>query len=208
MDKHNLQKIIKDLSDKITLIAASKKQSSMKIQNAYNAGIRHFGENYLQELIEKYKEGAYKDATVHFIGHIQSKKCADICKYADVIHTVDREKIADLLNQACLDQQKTLDIFIQVNLSKENNKGGCTEEALGSLINYVQKRCPYLNLVGLMTFPPKGQGKHYYKQLKSLSEDFNLTQLSIGTSDDYLEAIEEGATHIRLGTTIFGERNV
>lgn len=206
MSKKSIANIKNTLPTNVTLIAASKKQTIDSIRNTFNSGITHFGENYVQELTEKAEQGAFKNCTVHFIGAIQSRKCSDIVKYSNIVHTVDRLKIANALNKACQQQSKAINVFIQVNLSKEPSKAGCLESELPELVSHIAQNAPNLNLVGLMTFPPKGEGRPYYKHLKQLAERFNLPNLSMGTSGDYEDAVEEGATHIRLGTTIFGER--
>ena len=194
------------LPKSVTLVAVSKRQSPKDILKLIEEGVTDFGENYVQELIEKSNLGVFSGCTVHFIGQIQSKKCADIVKYADVIHSVSRIKVVDALEKACQTQNKKVDIFIQVNLAAEEGKAGCMEKELPALIQHVNSTTPHLNVIGLMTFPPKGQGAPFYKRLNALSKQFKLPCLSMGTSDDYESAIEAGATHVRLGSVLFGGR--
>lgn len=193
-------------SQNITLIAASKTRSVAEIIQAQKTGIKHFGENYVQEALEKLD--AYKDAHVHLIGHLQTKKAKDAVKHFESVHSLDRIKLANALQKECEKQERaSLTVFIQVNQGSEESKGGVLLEDLDRLVQHVRKNCPNLVLEGLMTIPPKSDNpESYFKQLKELSIAYNIPKLSMGMSGDWQLAIKNGATHIRVGSAIFGPR--
>ncbi len=191
----------------VVCIAAAKTQSASKIQSVIKMGISHIGENYLQEALNKYQKNAYLGAKLHFIGHLQSKKCKDAVLICDSIDSVDSLKLAKKLNLEASKINKTQEIMIQVNIGKEPQKSGCTTNDLPLLIDHINTELKNLKLTGLMCIPPKTNNpRPFFEELKQLCKKHNLENCSMGMSSDYKIAIEEGATHIRLGTAIFGTR--
>lgn len=199
----------------ITILAAIKSVDIKKVQDVVKVGIKALGENYVQEAkkkIEHIKKG--KDVRWHFIGHLQKNKAKDAAALFDVIETIDSASLAKELNKRA---KEKIDVLIQVNLAKEKTKGGVNEhEALG-LAREIAK-LENLSLKGLMTIPPFFENpemvRPYYTELRRLAEKIRrenipgvaMKDLSMGMSHDFEIAIEEGATIIRVGTAIFGER--
>jgi pyridoxal phosphate enzyme (YggS family) len=187
------------------LIAVSKKQSFDKILEAKKAGITHFGESYTQELLEK--QDTFKDCTVHFIGHLQTNKCEQTVACVNVIHSIDRIKLAKSIQKACIKHKKYIQGFVQINLTKEEGKGGVFIEELKSLLHYIKENCPNIKLLGLMYIPPKSVNPEpLFKEVQKLNIQHNFKELSMGMSADYEAAIKNGATYVRIGTAIFGQR--
>ncbi len=196
----------------IELIAVTKKFPSQVMRDAYELGLRRFGENYVQEFERKRPElNGLPGAEFHFIGHLQSNKTRVAAELFDVIETVDSGKLARRLDQhlAELGATRPLAVMIEVKLSEETAKSGASPEDLGALITTIQG-CPRLALAGLMTMPPWNedpeQTRPYFRRLAKLARVHGLAKLSMGMSDDFETAIEEGATHIRVGTALFGPR--
>lgn len=205
--------------DDAFLIAVSKKQSLETIREAVDAGLRHFGENYLQEALEKQESLQLKSVQWHFIGSIQSKKVKLICENFDWVHSVDRLKVAEAVNKACEGLSKKPKILIQLNLADEDSKSGLSEKEFWSFLEDVSG---FENVVwsGLMLMPPfvnkPEENRPLFARAKDIlaeakerfsfldSEEF--VHLSMGTSQDYQVAIEEGATMVRVGTSLLGER--
>ena len=190
----------------VTLVAVTKKFSADVIREAYSAGLRHFGENYVQEFEDKHPSVAdLADAEFHLIGHLQSNKARPAAELFRVIETVDSEKLARRLNS----MGKPLEVLIEVKLSHEDAKFGADPGALSALIDGI-RACPHLTLTGLMTMPPwsddPGVTRPYFRKLAELGRAHRLAKLSMGMSHDLEAAIEEGATHIRVGTALFGPR--
>jgi len=190
----------------ITLIAVTKIFPASVILEAYALGLRDFGENYVQEFQGKSAEvSQLPGARFHLIGHLQSNKSKIASELFDVIQTVDTAKLAQRLDAG----GKTLDVFLEVKLSPEDSKSGVLPSELPSLIDAV-KQCPRLRLTGLMTMPPwcddAEPTRPYFRRLRELADEHGLTALSMGMSHDFEVAIEEGATHIRVGTALFGRR--
>ncbi len=190
----------------ITLIAVTKKFPATVTLEAFALGLRHFGENYVQEFEGKYAAlQSLAGAEFHLIGHLQSNKTRIAAELFQVIETVDSEKLARRLDQA----GKPLEVMIEVKLSEEESKAGSAPHALPSLIDAI-RQCSNLRLTGLMTMPPwsddPAQTRPYFRKLAALARTYGLTQLSMGMSHDLEAAIEEGATHIRIGTALFGPR--
>ena len=190
----------------VTLIAVTKVFPAEAIREAYEAGIRDFGENYVQEFETKWPGVAgLEKASFHLIGHLQSNKARRAAELFDVIETVDSAKLARRLNDA----GKPLDVFLEVRLSPEESKAGAPPAEVPALIDSVRE-CPNLRLVGLMTMPPWSddpeQSRPYFRQLRVLGERTGVDRFSMGMSHDFEAAIEEGATHIRVGTALFGPR--
>jgi pyridoxal phosphate enzyme (YggS family) len=192
------------LPNNVKLIAVSKTKSVADILQVYNQGLRDFGENYLQESLIKIPQ-LPADITWHFIGSIQSNKTFDIAKNFDIIHTIDREKIAKRFDNHANDLGKKLQVLIQVNIDNEESKSGASVKDLPSLVESV-KKLKNIDLIGLMCIPQKNKNTAFVKMLE-LKNQFNLPELSMGMSGDYLDAIDNGSTMVRIGTAIFGERN-
>ena len=190
----------------ITLVAVTKKFPASVIRDAYDLGLRVFGENYVQEFESK-RSGLehLPGAQFHLIGHLQSNKARAAAELFQAIETVDSEKLAARLD-AC---GKPLEVMIEVKLSEEASKAGAAPEALPELIEAIAA-CPNLRLTGLMTMPPWNQDaeitRPYFRRLAELGRKHGLPNLSMGMSHDLEAAIEEGATHIRVGTALFGAR--
>lgn len=190
----------------ITLIAVTKVFPQDVIREAYEAGLREFGENYVQEFESKWP-GVSNLAGSHFhlIGHLQSNKAARAAELFHVIQTVDSAKLARRLNEAA----RPLDIMLEVKLSAEQAKSGADPAELPGLIDAVRS-ANNLRLLGLMTMPPWSDdieaSRPYFRRLRELASQLNLPHLSMGMSHDFEVAIEEGATFIRVGTALFGKR--
>jgi pyridoxal phosphate enzyme (YggS family) len=200
--------------DDITLLAVSKTFAAGEVRAAYAAGQREFGENYVQEGLEKIAELSALPLTWHFIGPVQSNKTRSIAEHFDWVHSVAREKIALRLAQARPPQLGPLDICLQVNVSGEASKSGVAPEEVRPLAEAV-RALPRLRLRGLMAVPEPSDDielqRRRFRGLRILLEQLNaagfgLDTLSMGMSQDLEAAIMEGATIVRVGTAIFGER--
>ena len=201
-------------TDAVTLLAVSKAQTADKLRTAYLAGQRAFGENYVQEAINKQAE--LSDCTIewHFIGPIQSNKTALIAQHFDWVHSVDRLKIATRLNEARPQNAAPLNVCIQINSSDEDSKSGVDIASLAILATEINAM-PHLKLRGIMAIPAptkdlakqRAQFKIVADAFKNLQKQgFELDTLSIGMSDDFVAAIHEGATMVRIGSALFGLR--
>lgn len=192
--------------DEITLIAVSKVFPAAALIEAYEAGARHFGENYVQEFEGKYPEVKdLPEARFHLIGHLQSNKSRRAAEMFHSIDTVDSGRLARRLEE----HSQPLEVFLEVKLSEEEAKAGVAPAQLGELIESV-RACSHLTLRGLMTMPPWSDeaeaARPYFQRLRELAASHGLTGLSMGMSHDFEVAIAEGATHIRIGTALFGPR--
>jgi pyridoxal phosphate enzyme (YggS family) len=190
----------------ITLLAVTKLFPAAVIRQAYELGLREFGENYVREFEDKAPAVAdLADARFHLIGHLQSNKSKKAADLFQVIQTVDSPRLARRLNDA----GRALDVMLEVRLSEEEAKSGADPAALPELIEAV-RGCGNLRLLGLMTMPPWTEdaeaSRPYFRRLRELAERHGLRQLSMGMSHDLEAAIEEGATCVRVGTALFGER--
>ncbi len=190
----------------ITLVAVTKVFPASAILEAYELGVRDFGENYLQEFEGKYAQVRdLAGARFHLIGHLQSNKARRAAELFHAIQTVDSEKLARRLDEV----GKALDVMLEVKLSPEEAKHGVDPARLPALIEVVG-RCANLRLNGLMTMPPWSEdaelSRPYFRRLRELARQHGLAQLSMGMSHDLEVAIEEGATHVRVGTALFGKR--
>jgi pyridoxal phosphate enzyme (YggS family) len=201
--------------DKVHLLAVSKAQPAEKLRTAYLAGQKLFGENYVQEAINKQAELQDCNIEWHFIGPIQSNKTALIAQHFDWVHSVDRLKIAHRLNEARPENLSPLNVCIQINSSQEGTKSGVDIDSLGVFAKEISAM-PKLKLRGVMAIPAPAQDfakqrtqfkivADAYKNLQQ--QGFELDTLSIGMSDDYVAAIQEGATIVRIGSAIFGLRS-
>ena len=190
----------------ITLLAVTKLFPAKVIRQAYELGLREFGENYVREFEDKAPAVAdLADARFHLIGHLQSNKSKKAAELFQVIQTVDSPKLARRLNDA----GRALEVMLEVKLSEEEAKSGADPASLAELIEAV-RGCGNLRLLGLMTMPPwtddPEASRPYFRRLRELAERHGLPQLSMGMSHDLEAAIEEGATCVRVGTALFGER--
>ena len=198
---------------KPVLLAVSKGQSIQRIQEAYQLGLRLFGENYLQEALKKMDALPVKDIEWHFIGPLQSNKCKSIAERFSWVQTLDRLKIAEKLDQYC-PTDKILNICVQVNVDNESQKAGIPVNAVDDFCAALS-RYPHLRLRGLMVLPKITESVSEQRQsFANIADIFNRLQktypnvdtLSMGMSDDFEIACEQGATMIRLGTALFGKR--
>lgn len=194
----------------ITLVAVSKKFSSQHLRVAYNAGLRIFGENYVQEFADKKPELAdLTEAKFHLIGHLQSNKARVACELFDVVQTVDSAKLLKRLDSAAAETGKRLEILIEIKLSGEESKTGTDANTLPEILKAANE-CSNVTVTGLMTMPPWSEdaetARPYFRKLAAAAAEHGLNQLSMGMSNDLEVAIEEGATMVRVGTALFGAR--
>ncbi|MCP4599479.1 MAG: YggS family pyridoxal phosphate-dependent enzyme [Proteobacteria bacterium] len=200
--------------ESVTLVAVSKVHPAEAIREAYDAGQRHFGENYAQELREKAEElRDLEEIRWHFIGHLQRNKVKLVAPSVSLMETVDSSRLIEELARQSTRLDRTIDCLIQVNVGEEEQKSGCTEEETPDLLKAVEQT-KGLALKGLMTIPPwdlePDETRKYFDALRRLQEKHGgperLPHLSMGMSHDFEVAIEEGATLVRVGTAIFGPR--
>tara|TARA_B100001027_G_C16249887_1_gene323857 strand:- start:767 stop:1414 length:648 start_codon:yes stop_codon:yes gene_type:complete len=211
---NKFDKIKKEISDvsvniKTEIIAVSKTFSMSQIKPLIDHGHRHFGENKVQEAEKKWSETkkTIPDLKLHMIGSLQSNKAKKAVELFDYIHSLDSEKLAKELCKRQLEIRKDLNYFIQINLGSEEQKGGLNIDDLTSFYNYCSNDLK-LSIIGLMAIPPNDNAaEKYFKQISELNKKIGLAQLSIGMSNDYLDAIKYGASHVRIGSAIFGNRN-
>ena len=192
----------------ITLIAVSKKQSLEKIDNLIKCNQLEFGENHLQEIIDKWPLNSEnrKKVKLHFIGAIQSNKIDSIIEECDAIHSVDREKILKKIAHKLHQSKKKVELFVQVNVGEESQKAGVLPRNIDEFIKLCSEDYG-LSISGLMCMPPFNRNpEEFFVQTRKIADRHNLSNLSMGMSNDYETAIKCGATHIRLGTALFGER--
>ena len=192
--------------DEITLIAVTKVFPVAALIDAYGAGLREFGENYVQEFEGKFPQvSQLEGARFHLIGHLQSNKSKKAGEMFQVIQTVDSVKLARRLDELNL----PLEVMIEVKLADEDAKYGAAPEDLPDIVDEIIDS-KNLRMRGLMTMPPWDENpeapRPYFRRLRGLAEHFGIKNLSMGMSNDFETAIEEGATHIRVGTAIFGKR--
>jgi PLP dependent protein len=194
----------------ITLVAVSKKFSAAAIREAYGAGLRDFGENYVQEFAEKHSHlQDLNHGRFHLIGHLQSNKARLACELFKVIQTADSVKLLRRLDAAAAEANAVPEVLIEIKLSEEENKSGARPEELPSLMD-AAGTSRNLTVSGLMTMPPWStdaeQSRPYFQELARLARQYSFPKLSMGMSGDFEVAIEEGATIIRVGTALFGPR--
>lgn len=202
----------------ILLCAATKMNDADAVRQAVAAGVDCCGENRVQELLAKKPLGAYDGKPIHFIGHLQTNKVKNVVGAVDLIHSVDRPELLEAVNRQAEKMQLVQDILLEVNIGGEASKSGFTPEQAMQTASQMA-RFPACRLKGLMTIPPvsrcKGDNCRYFAQMHQLFVDIIakkydnvfMEQLSMGMSDDFCDAIQEGATMIRVGTAIFGARN-
>lgn len=192
---------------KVELIAVSKTRSTKEIQEAVDAGQVHFGENYLQESIEKINFFKGSGLIWHFIGPIQSNKTSAIADNFDWVHSVDRIKVATRLSDQRNPALGSLNILIQVNVDREETKSGVDIENVGEIVSEIES-LPNLSLRGFMTIPRPENSQNSFVEMKQLISKYpNLDSLSMGMSADLEIAIKNGANLVRVGTDIFGQRS-
>jgi hypothetical protein len=217
--RENIEKSCKKAgrsSSEVTLIAVSKTKPLEMLQEAYDMGCRHFGENKVQELVDKY-EAMPKDVKWHMIGHLQRNKVKYIVDKVCMIHSVDSLKLAEEISREAVKKQVNVSILIEVNVAGEETKFGVKPEETEALVREAAK-LPGIHIKGLMTIAPfvtePEENRKYFSALKQLSVDISeknidnvtMSVLSMGMTGDYTTAIEEGAAFVRVGTGIFGER--
>lgn len=194
----------------VELVAVSKRQPLDKIKALLDSGHLTFGENIIQDAIQTWEKSGfidqYPDLKLHFIGSLQTNKAEDAVLLFDVIETVDRPKLVDAIVKASEKHEKSVECYIQVNTGDEPQKSGVLPADLDDLVKYAKNT--NLNVTGLMCIPPQNEPSAlHFAFLKTLAERHGLKNISMGMSDDFEKAINLGATHIRIGTAIFGERS-
>ena len=200
---------IKQLKTKPNIIAVTKTFSLNKILPLIEAGHIHFGENKIQEAELKWGDikNKYQNIQLHMIGKLQSNKIKKAVRLFDYIHSLDNQKLVDSLYKAQINQNKFLKYFIQVNIGNELQKSGIPVNELESFYNYCTKE-RHLNILGLMVLPPnENDTKKYFKVLEELNTSLALKDLSMGMSNDYIDAVNNGSTFVRIGSSIFGSRS-
>ena len=190
------------------IIAVSKTFKIDKILPLIQRGHEDFGENKVQEAIDKWSNIKLQKPNIklHLLGGLQTNKVKFAIKIFDFIHSVDSKKLAKKISDEQIKQNKNIKIFIQVNLGNENQKSGVKKKELDSLFSYCKE--VGLNVIGLMCIPPLNFDPNpFFKELKDLNDSLNLSDLSMGMSSDYKEAIENFSTYLRIGSEIFGKRD-
>jgi len=210
----NFEKIKQEIKNnspqnEVEVIAVSKTFSIEHITPLVEYGHKHFGENKVQEAEKKWTElkKLKKDLSLHMIGRLQSNKAKKAVELFDFIHSLDSEKLAKELSKRQKEINRNLSYFIQVNLGSEEQKGGVEISELKNFNDYCVKELN-LSVLGLMAIPPNDQNpEKHFKKISDLNKQFNFRYLSIGMSNDYLPAIKYGASHVRIGSAIFGSRS-
>jgi pyridoxal phosphate enzyme (YggS family) len=204
----DIKKKVKSLSEKTKIIVVTKTFAIDKVQPIINAGHTDFGENRVQEAIDKWSLVILnnKDIKLHLIGNLQSNKARDAVKIFNFIHSLSSEKLALTLQKEENLLNKKIKYFVQINLAEEENKNGIEISQADNFIKFC-KNDLLLNVVGLMCIPPiNSNPDFYFSQLKKISHKNNLLELSMGMSADFASAIHNGATYVRIGSAIFGAR--
>lgn len=217
----NLTNIKSQLPAHVTLVAVSKTKPISDLMEAYEAGQRVFGENYVQELVDKHDQMP-KDIEWHFIGHLQSRKAKLIVPFVSLIHGVDSLKLLEEINKQALKNNRVVDCLLQVHIAEEESKFGLDEQELDEILKQVQndnenfKNIRIVGLMGMATFTDNlNQIEKEFKQLKTIFDKYKqidtmnikLQSLSMGMSGDYQLAISCGSTMVRIGSSIFGNRS-
>ena len=190
------------------VIAVSKTFKLEKILPLIEYGHLDYGENKVQEALEKWSEIKLKKQNIklHLIGRLQTNKVKHAIKIFDYIHSVNSKKLAQKIADEQNKQNKKLKLFIQVNIGDEEQKSGINVNQIEDLINFSKKL--NLNIIGLMCIPPADEeSDKYFKKIKILNKKFNLSEISMGMSSDYLKAVENSSTYLRIGSSIFGQRS-
>ena len=190
------------------IIAVSKTFPVNEIEPLIKNGHIHFGENKVQEAVDKWTVVKQKKTSLklHLIGKLQTNKVKFAVKLFDYIHSLDNEKLAKKISEYQIKENRYLKLFIQINIGDENQKSGINENNLENFYNYCKDLS--LNIVGLMCIPPfKEDSEKYFNKMEKLKNSLGLKELSMGMSSDYLNALNYGATYLRIGSSIFGNRN-
>ena len=198
-----------DLKKNVNIIAVSKTFSIDRIKPLIDFGHTHFGENKVQEAASKWTEVKKEKPNIklHMVGKLQSNKAKGAVEIFDYIHSLDNQKLADVLSKAQNNKNKFLKYFIQVNIGNEIQKSGISISELDDFYNYCVNE-KKLEIIGLMIIPPNDNNTiKYFKTINELNSSLALKELSMGMSADYLEALNHGATFVRIGSSIFGERS-
>lgn len=214
--KGNIEKIKQNIPDGVTLLAVSKTKPLEYLEEAYEAGMRDFGENKVQELLKK-EENFHDDVRWHLIGHLQTNKVKYLVDKVYLLHSLDSVKLLNELERVFGNADKSINALIEINIGREESKSGILEEDLENFIEAIEK-CSHVFVKGIMVIIPIGdeeENRHYFRKTKKIFDGLkerkfkNITMeiLSMGMTHDYLTAIEEGSTLVRVGTGIFGERN-
>jgi pyridoxal phosphate enzyme (YggS family) len=200
--------LVKSISKSAEIIVVTKNQNIDLIKNIVDQGHLHFGENKVQEALLKWKLILENNNSLmlHLVGNLQTNKVADALKIFSFIHSLDREKLAISLKKEEDKISKKIKYFIQINLEKEQYKSGINPTEACEFIDYCKNELN-LNIVGLMCVPPvESDPELYFKQLREIAIKKSLSQLSMGMSNDFQVALRSGATHVRIGSAIFGAR--
>lgn len=214
--KNNIKSLRCNIPNEVTLLAVSKTKPLNELEEAYNAGIRDFGENKVQELKDKF-ENFHKDVRWHFIGNLQTNKVKYLVGKTFLIHSLSSIKLLEIIEKEFGKKNIIADTLIQINIGREESKGGLLEEDLDTLIEAIEK-CKFVKVKGIMAVIPKGDeesNRYYFKKVRDIfdslkSKEFKnikMEILSMGMTHDYHIAIEEGSNFIRIGEGIFGKRN-
>ena len=205
----SIEKEIQEKSDKTKVIAVSKTFSMKEILPLINHGHKDFGENKVQEAVEKWTsiKQDFTHINLHMIGKIQTNKVKFVVPLFDFIHSLDNLKLAEKIAREQKKYKKNIKIFIQVNIGNEMQKSGVNPEEVENFKNKCVDEFK-LDIIGLMCLPPQGEKvSAYFKEMNSLLKKTNLKELSMGMSEDYLEAINYNSSYVRIGSKIFGSRN-
>ena len=213
--QQHIASIRTSIPEQVTLICVSKFHSYEAIMEAYACGERDFGESRVQELLPKY-EALPKDIRWHFIGHLQTNKVKQIVPFVHMIHSVDSVRLLEIINKEAEKIGRRVKVLLEVHVAKEASKSGFTPEEFGSLITHsasLISAYPWVEICGVMGMATNTEDQEEWrrcfreiKHLASKLSTLNTKQISMGMSDDYLVAIEEGSTMVRIGSTIFGSR--
>ena len=198
-----------ELKKNVNIIAVSKTFPIDHIKPLIDYGHTHFGENKVQEAITKWGEVKKQKPNIklHMVGKLQSNKAKNALEIFDFIHSLDNQKLADVLSKAQENKNKFLKYFIQVNIGNEIQKSGIPTSELDDFYNYCVNE-KKLEIIGLMVIPPNDNNTiKYFKTVNDLNSSLALKELSMGMSADYLDAVNHGATFVRIGSSIFGERS-
>ena len=196
-------------SRKINIVAISKTFDLNHIKPLIDYGHNHFGENKVQEAVTKWTDlkKNMKDLNLHMVGKLQSNKAKNAVEIFDYIHSLDNQKLADVLSKSQKNSNRYLKYFIQVNIGNELQKSGIHINDLESFYNYCTRE-KKLDVIGLMVIPPNDDNtKKYFQSVSYLNSSLGLKELSMGMSSDYVEAINQNATFVRIGSSIFGSRS-
>jgi pyridoxal phosphate enzyme (YggS family) len=214
----NIAAIRQHIPDGVTMVCVSKFHSTESIIEAYQCGERHFGESRVQELLPKY-ESLPKDICWHFIGHLQTNKVKMILPFVDLIHSVDSVRLLETINREAEKIQRKVRVLLEIHVAKEETKSGFTPDELISLASNFSPHClyPWVEICGVMGMATNTddveEWRRCFREIQSLASSLPLQEelegasiISMGMSDDYQIAIEEGSNMVRIGSSIFGER--